>query len=209
MATRSVSRTPSPLVSAKCLRSNMPLLTMLLSPPVNCTKPVMVPLLMTCGSPATARSDNAPMLPLLVRVAVPPVELRITPAAGRPKKREPTLVRSACQPPITDAPCAMLTVTPPPPVALIPVLNCPVVETLLVALTCTVPVVEVAQIPCDLAPCVVIAPDAVTVIGPPPLSATMPRAPEPFVVIGPVELTLMLPLPESSQDPGAVPARRL
>ena len=51
MATRSVSRTPSPLVSAKCLRSNRPLLRMLLSPPVNCTKPVMVLLLMTCGSP--------------------------------------------------------------------------------------------------------------------------------------------------------------
>ena len=49
MATRSVSRTPSPLVSAKCLRLNVPLLRMLLSPPVNCTKPVMVPLLMTCG----------------------------------------------------------------------------------------------------------------------------------------------------------------
>ena len=39
------------------------------------------------GSPATARSDNAPMLPLLVRVAVPPVELRITPAAGRAEER--------------------------------------------------------------------------------------------------------------------------
>ena len=85
MATRSVSRTPSPLVSAKCLRLNVPLLRMLLSPPVNCTKPVMVPLLMTCGSPATARSDSAPMLPSLVRVAMPPVEFRMTPAAGRPK----------------------------------------------------------------------------------------------------------------------------
>ena len=41
MATRSVSRTPSPLVSAKCLRSNVPLLTMLLSPPV--TKLAMMP----------------------------------------------------------------------------------------------------------------------------------------------------------------------
>ena len=38
------------------------------------------------GLPATARSDNAPMLPSLVRVAVPPVEPRITPAAGRPKR---------------------------------------------------------------------------------------------------------------------------
>ena len=37
------------------------------------------------GLPATARSDSAPMLPLLVRVAVPPDEPRITPAAGRPK----------------------------------------------------------------------------------------------------------------------------
>ena len=63
MATRSVSRPPSPVVSAKCLRSNRPLFSMLLPPPVNCTKPVMVPLLMTTGSPATARSDSAPMLP--------------------------------------------------------------------------------------------------------------------------------------------------
>ena len=211
MATRSVSR-PPPVVSAKCLRLNVLLLVMLFVPAVNCTKPVMVPLLMmlalllvTSGLPATARSDNAPMLPSLVRVAVPPVELRITPAAGRPKVG-PTLVRSACQPPITDAPCGMLTVTPPPPVALIPVLNCPGVETLLVALTCTVPVVvEVAQIPCDLEPCVVIAPDAATVTGPPPLSATMPRAPEPFVVIGPVELILMLPLPEAARIPAPPP----
>ena len=37
---------PSPVVSAKCLRLNRPLLTKLLSPPANCTKPVMVPLLM-------------------------------------------------------------------------------------------------------------------------------------------------------------------
>ena len=177
MATRSVSRTPSPLVSAKCLRSNVPLLRMLLSPPVNCTKPVMVPLLMTCGSPATARSDSAPMLPSLVRVAVPPAELRITPAAGRAKSvLEPTPVTPACHPPITDTPGATLTATLPPGVpvagtpvliALIPVLNCPVVETLLVALTCTVPVVEAAQMPCASAPCVVIAPDAVTVTFPP------------------------------------------
>ena len=46
MATRSVSRTPPPVVSAKCLRSNVPLLTMLLLPPTSCTKPVIVPLLM-------------------------------------------------------------------------------------------------------------------------------------------------------------------
>ena len=143
-----------------------PLLRMLLSPPVNCTKPVMVPLLMTCGSPATARSDSAPMLPSLVRVAVPPVELRITPAAGRAKNvLEPTPVTPACHPPITDTPGATLTATLPPGVpgspvliALIPVLNCPVVETLLIALTCTVPVVEAAQMPCASAPCVVIAP---------------------------------------------------
>ena len=197
MATRSVSRTPSPLVSAKCLRSNMPLLMMLLLPPVNCTKPVMVPLLMmpvVLGSPATARSDNAPMLPSLVRVAVPPVELRITPAAGRPKSVEPTPVRSACQPPITDTPGATLTVTLPrgPPVALIPVLNCPVVETLcridlhragrrggpdamrFSALRRDRPVRPTA---------------AVNVIVYVPLSATMPSASAPFVVIGPEEVT--------------------
>ena len=53
MATRSGSRTPFPLgstfpvVSAKCLRLNVPLLTMLLLSPANFTKPVMVPLLVT------------------------------------------------------------------------------------------------------------------------------------------------------------------
>jgi hypothetical protein len=71
-ATRFVSSTPSPLVSAKCLRLNVPLLRMLLLLPVNWTNPVIVPLLMTTGSPATARSANAPMLPSLVRVATPP-----------------------------------------------------------------------------------------------------------------------------------------
>src|SRR5262249_53585003 len=146
MATRRVSRTPSPLVSAKCLRLNVLLLRRLLVPVFNCTKPVIVPLLMMLvllllfsGLPATARSDNAPMLPLLVSVAVPVSELKITPAAGRPgrpgrssrpKGLEPTLVRSACQPPFTDPPGAMLTATSPPPVALIAVLNCPVVDTL-------------------------------------------------------------------------------
>jgi hypothetical protein len=84
MATRSVSRTPSPSVSAKCLRLNVPLLRMLLSPPVNCTKPVMVSLLMTCGSPAIARSDSAPRLPLLISVATPPGEFRKTPVACKP-----------------------------------------------------------------------------------------------------------------------------
>src|SRR4029077_9915414 len=145
--------------------------------PTSCTKPVMVPLLMMLvlllgksGLLATARSDKAPMLPLLVRVAGPPLEPRITPADGRPKVG-PTLVRSGCHPPITNTPCATLTATLPPGVpvagspvliALIPVLNCPVVETLLVALTCTVPVVDAAQMPCASAPCVEIAPDAVT-----------------------------------------------
>ena len=125
---------------------------------------------MTCGSPATARSDSAPMLPKLVRVAVPPAELKTTPAEGRPPKfpvgSEPTLVRSACQPPITDPPDGMLTLTLPPPVplipglaALIPTLNCPGVDTF-VAVTCTLPVVELAQMPCDTSPCVEIAPDA-------------------------------------------------
>src|SRR6478736_10145208 len=108
----------------------------------------MVPLLLMVGSPATARSDKAPMLPSLVRVAVPPVEPRITPAAGRPKpaRVEPTPSTSGCQPPITDTPGATLTVTllpgapgagSPRLIALIPVLNCPVVEILLSALTST------------------------------------------------------------------------
>ena len=100
MATRSVSR-PPPVVSAKCLRLNRPLLTKLLLPPTSSTKPVMVPLLMMLvlllvgkegvelrkeGSGlATARSDKAPMLPKLFRVAVPPpAEPRTTPVARRP-----------------------------------------------------------------------------------------------------------------------------
>src|SRR4029077_5958614 len=98
----------------------------------------------------------------------------------------------------------MLTVTLPPPAplipvltALIPVLNCPVVDTL-VALTCTVPVVEAAQMPCASAPCVVIAPDDVTMTFPPgpggapcvalrivPLSATVASASAPVGVVGP------------------------
>src|SRR5262245_12282015 len=106
MATRTVSRTPFPLastapvVSAKCLRLNTPLFSKLLPPPTSSTKPVIVPLLMMLvlllvgkgeglagvakkeGSGlATARSDKAPMLPLLIRVAVPTDEPRITPAA--------------------------------------------------------------------------------------------------------------------------------
>jgi hypothetical protein len=85
---------------------------MLLLPPTSCTKPVMAPLLMMLvlllGNSrllATARSDKAPMLPSLVRVAVPPFELRITPAAGRAKNvlaLAPTPV--SCHPPFTDTP---------------------------------------------------------------------------------------------------------
>src|SRR5262249_6778846 len=97
---------------------------MLLSPPVNCTKPVMRPLLMTCGSPAIARSDNAPMLPLLVSVAGPPVEFRITPAAGRPNAG-PTLLRAGCQPPITE-PTHPMVMAFTPVIATIPVLTSPV-----------------------------------------------------------------------------------
>ena len=117
------------------------------------------------------------MLPSLVRVAVPPVELRITPAAGRAKNvLEPTPVTPACHPPIYRYALRNVDrhVTARGPVtgtplliALIPVLNCPVVETLLNALTSTVPVVEAAQMPCASAPCVVIAPDAVTMMFPP------------------------------------------
>ena len=69
MATRSVSRTPSPLVSAKCLRLNRPLLRMLLLPPVNCTKPVMGPLLMRAvaersdaGNSAVGQCANAAVI---------------------------------------------------------------------------------------------------------------------------------------------------
>src|SRR6516162_1547873 len=191
---------------------------------------MLVLLLGKNGLLATARSDKAPMLPpSLVRVAVPPAEPRITPAAGRPKVG-PTLVRSACQPPVTDPPDGMLTVTLLPPVPLIPVLtaliavlNCPVVDTL-AALTCTGPVVEAAQMPCASAPCVEITSGAVTVIGPPgvsiglfmivllllrilPLSARMPNAPEPFVVIGPdkEESTVTLPLTERAAMPMPFP----
>ena len=74
MATRSVSR-PPPVVSAKCLKSNRPLLVMLLLPPTSCTKPVMVQLpgddagVVAAGEAmtklATARSDKAPMLPAI------------------------------------------------------------------------------------------------------------------------------------------------
>ena len=205
-ATRSVSRTPfpvasvSPVVSAKCLRSNVPLLRMLLLPPTSCTKPVILPLLMMLvllleknGLLATARSDSAPMLPLLVRVAVPPDEPRITPAAGSPLT-SPTLVRSACHPPITDPPDATLTATLPPAVALIAAPNCPMVSTS-VALTVTVagcgPVKKnplSALIPIALEPSVVlIGPKELMVILPPPEKAAMPLPFPPLVVMpGPV-----------------------
>src|SRR4029077_9263878 len=153
-------------------------------------------LLIICGSPTIARSDSAPILPSLFRVAVPLAEPKITPAAGS-LYSEPMVLGSlgllrengvACQPPITEPPDATLTVTLPPVpaalspvmtgtdnvstlggvatrgrkpvaagprlVALIAVLNCPVVDTL-VAFTCTLPVVELAKMPCDSGPCVV------------------------------------------------------
>src|SRR4051794_31487679 len=69
------------------------------------------------------------MLPSLVRVAVPPAELRITPAAGRPYTG-PTVPGAAglltengvaCHPPIIDPPAGMLTVTLPPGIVAVPV----------------------------------------------------------------------------------------
>jgi hypothetical protein len=72
--TRSVSRPPR--WSGRSAQLNVLLLKRLLSPLLNCTrKPVMRPLLVTSGVPATARSDSAPMLPPLLG-SVPPVELR-------------------------------------------------------------------------------------------------------------------------------------
>ena len=98
------------------------------------------------------------MLPKLVRVVVPPVEFRMTPAAGRPRLETP--VRSACQPPLTDPPGAMLTVTLPTPFAKIPLLNSPVV---------------------------VIGPEEVTLMLPPLERAAMPMPFPPWVVMpGPV-----------------------
>src|SRR5690606_1973691 len=58
-------------------------------------------------SSATARSEPAPTLPALLSVLLG--ERRMTPAAGRPEFGL-TLPPSDCQPPITDAPAAMLTV---------------------------------------------------------------------------------------------------
>src|SRR5262245_50144624 len=154
IATRSVSR-PVPVVSAKCCRLNVPLLMMLLLPPVNCTKPVMVPLLVMVLllSPAIARSDNAPMLPLLISVAGPPVEFRVTPAAGRPNAG-PTLVRSGCQPPITDPPDTMLMALPLV-VATIPLLNSPVDVIGPEEVTFMLPLPDCARIPTPFPPSVV------------------------------------------------------
>src|SRR4029077_7233359 len=144
-------------------------------------------------------------------------------AEGRPPKfpvgSEPTLVRSACQPPITDPPDGMLTIALPPPVplipgltALMPTLYCPMADTF-VALTCTGPVVELAQMPRATSPNVEIAPGAVIMTAPPgceglpfellrnaPLSSTMPSEPVPFVVIGPDELIVILPLPPKAEE---------
>src|SRR5215813_4107679 len=99
------------------------------------------------------------MLPLFVRIAVPPpFALRKMPAAGRPdtelmlprgvteeggvpgRRGVAGIIKAeACQPPIIDPPDGMFTVTPPlPPFALIAVPNWPGVDTLL-AVTCTRP----------------------------------------------------------------------
>src|SRR6516225_6435528 len=201
MATRTVSRPPPSVVWAKCRKLNRPLFSKLLLSPTSCTKPVMVPLLMMLvlllvgkeevglakkeGSGlATARSDKAPMLPLLVRVAVPPpTEPRTTPAADRPEVT-PTLVTSGCQPPLINPPDGMVTVTPPlPPVALIAVPNSPWVDTLL-AVTSTGPVIKVVGRFC-------------AVLRKVPLSARIPIALEPSALIGPVAReasTVTLPL---------------
>jgi hypothetical protein len=140
-----------------------------------------------------ARSDKAPMVAPLVRVAVPADEPRTTPAAGRPYVT-PTLVRSACQPPITD-PAWTLTVTLPLPlVALIPVPNSPWASTLLLVLTCTEPVIEVGT---GFIGWMSLSNPGLLRSIVPLLSASMPTAFEPFVVsIGPEEFTVMLPLPE-------------
>src|SRR5215472_17006898 len=127
------------------------------------------------------------MVPLLVRVAVPLVEFRITPAAGRPKRSDPP-VRPTCQPPFTDPPDAMLTITSCTAFATIPVLNCPVVK-IFVAFTCTVPVGVAVNTGVDRNS---LGDLAIKLV----LSAKMPTAPEPLVVIGPEEVTLMLPPPE-------------
>src|SRR6516225_8564467 len=152
------------------------------------------------------------MLPLFVRLAVPPpFALRKTPAAGRPdtelilpggvteegglpgRRGVSGLVKAvACQPPIIDPPDGMLTVTPPlPPFALIAVPNCSGVDTLL-AVTCTGPVIKVGVSPRTVSRNV-------------PLSARIPTAselfdvtligPEAFTVTGLLPLTATMPTP--------------
>src|SRR5262249_39132677 len=135
-------------------------------PKPNCTKPVIVPLFtilvvllkigglisgLICRAPATARSDNAPMLPPLVRVASPPAESRMTPAAGRPKPPDPP-VRPVCQPPITDPLDVMLMEAPPPVIAIIPLLNSPVVVIGPEEVTFMLPLPEAARIPTPFPP---------------------------------------------------------
>src|SRR6516225_11335734 len=143
------------------------------------------------------------MLPLFVRLAVPPpFALRKTPAAGRPdtelilpggvteegglpgRRGVSGLVKAvACQPPIIDPPDGMLTVTPPlPPFALIAVPNCSGVDTLL-AVTCTGPVIKVGVSPRTVSRNV-------------PLSARIPTASElsDVTLIGPEAFTVTLPL---------------
>src|SRR5215467_13692499 len=143
------------------------------------------------------------MLPLFVRLAVPPpFALRKMPAAGRPdielmlpegvteeggvpgRRGVAGLVKAvACQPPFIDTPDGMVTVTPPlPPFALIAVPNCPGVDTLL-ALTSTGPVIKAGGFPPDIA------------LRNVPLSARIPTASEPSATIGPDEaFTVTLPL---------------
>src|SRR6516165_11435826 len=141
------------------------------------------------------------MLPLFVRLAVPPpFALRKMPAAGRPdielmlpvgvtevggvpgRRGVAGLVKGvACQPPIIDP--DVFTVTPPlPPFALIAVPNCPGVDTLL-AVTCTGPVIKVGVSPRTVSRNV-------------PLSARIPTASELFDVtlIGPEAFTVTGPL---------------
>src|SRR5215471_10627267 len=151
------------------------------------------------------------MLPLFVRIAVPPpFALKKTPAAGRPdtklmlpggvpeagglpgRRGVAGLTKGvACQPPIIDPPDGMVTVTPPlPPFALIAVPNCPGVDTLF-AVTCTSPVIKVGARPRTVSRNV-------------PLSARIPTAselsdvtligPEAFTVTGPLPLAAVLPL---------------
>src|SRR3954454_23237374 len=92
-------------------------------------------------------------MPLLVRVPMPPVGFRMTPAAvaGRPKGPEQP-VRPACQPPITDTPDAMLTAALPPVIATIPLLNSPVVLIGPVEVTLMLPPPEVARTPTPFPP---------------------------------------------------------